>query len=604
MTEVSDHTFYAASARPVAARPALTREIEADVCVVGGGFAGLWAAHALAVRGKDVVLLEADTIANGASGRNGGFVSAGYAAELEKIIARVGLADARALYDLSRRGVESVRALISRDPAAMQMKPGRLHVSRQDDAAGMQAYGEMLARDFGHELEFWSKGKLRRTLSTTRYYQALHEKDAFHLNPLALARLLADEIEDRGGRIFESSRVIEADISGLRKSLATAEGRVRMFDLVLAGSAGIGEAFPWLAKTILPIRTHVVVTAPLGDEMRAIRFDGAISDMRRAGDYYHLAGERLLWGGRISARRNPPRQLAEVMAKDIASVYPQLHGVPIDHAWSGIMGYAVHWMPQIGMAQPGVWVASAFGGQGLNTTAMAGDLIASAIAEHDDRWRLFIPFGLVWNGGWAGRTVAQSIYWGMQGKDRFEEARTRAAERDKAAIRAGHAPGYPAYIGRRIRHRFVRSRFGKAAIAMFGALQRAAKVAAQPFILLGRALTQLILWIAQAIGFAAKLVGGGMEWVAKAIASLWRNAVVPAARRGWTNVIVPVSRRFGASARHIFNREKSVPVVEAAVEAGQAAPAAAIAEAEAQPPAKTVKGKKKKPKDKDEKIEA
>src|SRR5262249_55069376 len=151
---------------------------------------------------------------------------------------------------------------------------------------------------------------------------------------------------------------------------------------------------PWLAKTVLPIRTHVVVTAPLGDELRTIRFDGAISDMRRAGDYYHLAGERLLWGGRISARRNPPRQLAQMMAKDIAQVYPQLRGIPIDYAWSGVMGYAVHWMPQIGMAQPGVWVASAFGGQGLNTTAMAGELIASAIAEHDDRWRLFVPFGL------------------------------------------------------------------------------------------------------------------------------------------------------------------------------------------------------------------
>jgi len=595
MTEATDHTFYAASARPVAARPALTQEIEADVCVVGGGFAGLWTAHALALRGKDVVLLEADTIANGASGRNGGFVSAGYAAELEKIIARVGLADARALYDLSRKGVESVRALISRDPAAAQMKTGRLHVTRTDDAAGLQAYGEMLSRDFGHELEFWSKGKLRRALSTTRYYQALHEKDAFHINPLMLARLLAEEIEDRGGRIYERSRVIGADINGLRKSVTTAEGRVRMFDVVLAGSAGIGEAFPWLAKTILPIRTHVVVTAPLADEMRAIRFEGAISDMRRAGDYYHLVGERLLWGGRISARRNPPRQLASVMAKDIVSVYPQLQGVPIDYAWSGVMGYAVHWMPQIGMAQPGVWVASAFGGQGLNTTAMAGEVLAAAIAEHDDRWRLFIPFGLVWNGGWAGRAAAQSIYWGMQARDRFEEARARAAERDKAAMRAGHAPGYVAYVGRRVRNRFVRSRFGKAVIPVFGVLRRALRAAAQPVIMLGRALTQLIWWASGAIGFVAKLAGRGMEQIAAGIAALWRTAAVPAAQR------------VSARASLIVKREKEAAAVKAAAEPAQETSTAAIADAEpveAQPQKKAARGKKKKSKDKDEKIEA
>lgn len=604
MTERSDHTFYAVSAQPVAVRPALAREIEADVCVVGGGFAGLWAAHGLAARGKDVVLLEAGTIAGGASGRNGGFVSAGYAAELEKIIARVGLDDARALYDLSRKGVESIHSMISRDPAAVQMKPGRLHVQRLDDPARLQAYGEMLARDFGHELEWWSKGKVRRTLATTRYFQALHEKEAFHLDPLALARLLAAEIEDRGGRIFEQSRVVAADTGGLRKSLTTEQGRVRAFDVVLAGSAGIGEAFPWLAKTVLPIRTHVVVTAPLGDELRAIRFEGAISDMRRAGDYYHLIGERLLWGGRISARRNPPRQLAQLMAKDIANVYPQFRGTPIDYAWSGVMGYAVHWMPQIGMAQPGVWVASAFGGQGLNTTAMAGDLIASAITEHDDRWRLFVPFGLVWNGGSAGRAVAQSIYWGMQARDRFEEARTRASERDQAAIRAGHAPGYAAYLARRVKRRFGRSRFGKSIMPAFAVVQRVAKAAAQPFILLGRALVQLIWWIAKAIGFVAGMIGDGMELAAKAAVALWRKTIVPAARHGWTNIIMPASQRFGASARQIVNREKSVPVADAAAgqEPVEAAEAAAQSEVQAQP--RNAKSKKKKSKDKDAKIEA
>jgi hypothetical protein len=247
------------------------------------------------------------------------------------------------------------------------------------------------------------------------------------------------------------------------------------------------------------------------------------------------------------------------MAKDIASVYPQLHGLPIDYAWSGVMGYAVHWMPQIGMAQPGVWVASAFGGQGLNTTAMAGELIASAIAEHDDRWRLFVPFGLVWNGGWAGRAVAQSIYWSMQAKDRFEEARSRAAERDRMAIRAGHAPGSVAYVGRRIRQRFVRSRFGKRVMPMVDVVGRAAKVVAQPLIWLGGALAQLA------------------RRIARTIAALWPRTAAPAAG------------------------------IETTAESGQEGPVTAIAGAapgEAQPQTKSAKGKKKKSSDKDEKIEA
>ncbi len=554
MNESSDHTFYAATAAPVDPRPALTQDIEADVCVVGGGFAGLWAARALASRGKDVVLLEADRIAGGASGQNGGFVSAGYAASLSKIIARVGLDHARELYRLSRDGVEIVRAAIATDMRAAEVHPGRLHVLRTNDEFGLSDYAEMLSRDFSHDLELWRKPRVRATLASDRYFQALHETDAFHLNPLYLARLLAAEIEDHGGRIFEGSRVAGADISGLRKSLVTEKGRVRAFNVVLAGSSGVGAAFPWLAQTVLPIRTHVAVTAPLGERLRqAIKYEGTIADTRRAGDYYHLAGERLLWGGRISARAQPPRRLERLMAKDIARVYPQLKDAPIEYAWSGVMGYAVHLMPQIGMAAPGVWVSSAFGGQGLNTTAMAGELIASAIAEHDDRWRLFVPFGLVWSGGRAGRAIAQVTYWGMQCADWLDEVQSRAAERDEVAISEGLAPGIAADVARRTKRRFMESSIGRASIATIHALRRTAVAAAQPFIwtgrkihagalALGRVLVQIIWFIAGVIGFIARAVGKAMEAIAAAIAMIGR-AIGRACAYFWRRILAPTAIR-------------------------------------------------------------
>jgi glycine/D-amino acid oxidase-like deaminating enzyme len=124
-----------------------------------------------------------------------------------------------------------------------------------------------------------------------------------------------------------------------------------------------------------------------------------------------------------------PRRLARRMARDIARVYPALKGVEIEHAWPGVMGYAIHRMPQIGMLRPGAWVASAFGGHGLNTTAMAGELIASAILDHDERWRQFIPFGLVWAGGGIGRRTTQIVYWSMQLRDKIEEANAHRKER-------------------------------------------------------------------------------------------------------------------------------------------------------------------------------
>jgi hypothetical protein len=253
------------------------------------------------------------------------------------------------------------------------------------------------------------------------------------------------------------------------------------------------------------------------------------------------------------------------MQRDIARVYPQLKDATIEYAWSGVMGYAVHLMPQIGMAQPGVWVASAFGGHGLNTTAMAGELIASAIAEHDDRWRLFIPFGLVWSGGRAGRAVAQASYWGMQLGDWLDEMQSRATERDEVAVSAGLAPGLAAHVARRLKRRFFESAIGRASIAVTRALRKAAIAIAQPFIwtgqkiyvgavALGKALVPVIWFIARAIAYVARVIGRGMEAVVVVVAAVlrmiarasvycWQHIIAPTAARIWEKAIVPAGIR-------------------------------------------------------------
>src|SRR5205085_3027978 len=134
------------------------------------------------------------------------------------------------------------------------------------------------------------------------------------------------------------------------------------------------------------------------------------------------------------------RSLKAQMRRDILKVYPQLGDVEIEHAWVGTMAYAVHKMPQIGELAPGYWLASAFGGHGLNTTAMAGEMIARAILDGDDRWRLFSPYELVWAGGRAGRAAAQAVYWSLQALDALHEWTSRyrdRARRESEDRRAG-----------------------------------------------------------------------------------------------------------------------------------------------------------------------
>jgi gamma-glutamylputrescine oxidase len=420
-------TYYGSAAGADAQRPALSGGIEADVCVVGGGLAGLTAAFELARRGRKICLLEGERLAWGASGRNGGFVSPGYSASYETIERQVGPDDARSLHKLSIEGAQAVAANLDElGIADMDRVDGILSTSRYEASAELQARRDWLEREFDYRVEFRTRSQLQEALASPRYFQGLYNPQGFHFNPLNYARGLAREIERLGGELFEASpaRVLARDgASGL---VSTDGGQVRAKDVVIACGGYTGALAPRLQSSYLPIATYVMLTKP--DKALidlAIRTSAAVGDGRRAGDYYRLVdgGERILWGGKITTRRTEPRRLGALLRQSMVSTYPQLSGLQVDIAWSGLMAYARHLMPQIGRLSDGLWYCTAFGGHGLNTTAIGGRLVAEAIAGDSDRYRLFEPFGLAWNGGLAGRGAVQAAYWAMQATDRIRERR-------------------------------------------------------------------------------------------------------------------------------------------------------------------------------------
>jgi len=417
-------TWYAATMVEAPQRTALAGDVDVDVCVIGAGLAGLTAARELARRGWSVAVLEAQRVAWNASGRNAGLVAPGFAERLEAIVERLGLRRAKELWALSTAGVDYVRATI-RETEMPGVEPvlGWLTVRRTDDEEAVLRLVAMLRVDFGVNAEACPTEEVREVLRTSVYYQAVHMPEAFHVHALNYAFGLASAAERAGARIYEESPAVGLDVLGVRKRVETPNGRVRANHIVLAGGPHLGEVFPRIAGTVVPVASYVATTAPFGEQLaQAITYPGVITDTRRAGDYYRvIGGDRLMWGGRITSRPSPPRRLPKLMRRDIVRVYPQLADVQIEYAWSGTMSYAVHKMPQIGELSPGVWLAGAFGGHGLNTTAMAGDLIARAIIERDDRWRLFSAYELVWAGGKIGPAAAQVFYWSMQLRDAIEE---------------------------------------------------------------------------------------------------------------------------------------------------------------------------------------
>jgi glycine/D-amino acid oxidase-like deaminating enzyme len=201
--------------------------------------------------------------------------------------------------------------------------------------------------------------------------------------------------------------------------------------VVLAGNVQLGGALPKLAQTVLPVSGYVAVTEPLGDRLsEAITYRGAVSDTRLVDNHYRIVGgDRLMWAGGCTAWEANAGREAAGLRKSLAAIYPQLGPVEFSHTWAGTVGVAVHRMPQIGEISPGLWVASALGEHGINTSAVAGNLIARAIVDGDDMWKLFLPYDLVWTGGAAGRAIVQARTWWLR---KAEAVAARSARRREA----------------------------------------------------------------------------------------------------------------------------------------------------------------------------
>jgi glycine/D-amino acid oxidase-like deaminating enzyme len=205
--------------------------------------------------------------------------------------------------------------------------------------------------------------------------------------------------------------------------VATARGYVKAREVVLCCGGYLGRLSPKLASAMLPIATYVMVTEPLGERLgSAMRTGAAVYDTRFAFDYYRpLADTRLLWGGRIAVRDRAAGDVARLLRADMLKVYPQLAGARVDYAWSGLMSYGRHKMPQLGRLPDGVWYGMGFGGHGVGPTTLAGEVLAAALCGDGAGLARFAPWKLPPTGGPAGLLAAQLTYWYYALRDRMRE---------------------------------------------------------------------------------------------------------------------------------------------------------------------------------------
>src|ERR1700712_1904275 len=393
------------------ARSRLSFDLDADICVIGAGLAGRTVGLEASRMGASVAVLEGRHVGWNASGHQLGTVMPGYSLPIGELIARVGFEDARELWSLSKDGADIVRATATEELIpGINLSEGALEVSNVDVGDQLISRLQMLGEDFGTEVEGWQVERVREQLRTEHYFHGVYYPKAFQIDGRKYVHGLAALARRAGARIFEDTPVVSIDSSGIRKRIVTPSARLRASHIVLAGNVHLGAPSRRLSQTLLPVWRYAALTEPLGERLReAITFQGSVTDSDGIAHFRIVEGDRLMWASPETTWAAAPQRFAPAIARRIATIFPKLGKVEITETFGGATGRTVHGMPQIGQLRKGLWVASGFGGQGLATTAMAGQLIARSILWGDEHWRLFSPFELVWAGGRTGRIVGQAV---------------------------------------------------------------------------------------------------------------------------------------------------------------------------------------------------
>ncbi|KJV33513.1 FAD-dependent oxidoreductase [Aquitalea magnusonii] len=386
-------SYYQASASHWEACPPLQGAVSADICVVGGGLAGLSAALNLAERGFTVTLLEGSTIGFGASGRNGGQVIAGYACGTDTLRAQLGTELARVMWDMSVEAVDIIDERVRKHGIDCDWTRGFCNAAiKPRHMQELEAWQHEAETEYGYGgMQLWDKATLAQQLGSERYQGGLFDPRSGHLHPLNYTLGLARAAIAAGVKIYEQSPVLRLE-QGAQPVVHAEQGQVRCQHVVLACNAYIGQLLPQLERKIMPAGTYVIATEPLGRERAAslIANNMAVCDTNFVLDYYRLSADnRLLFGGKVSYSGREPRDLAGAMRSDMLRVFPQLADVKVDYAWGGFCDITVNRAPDLGRLAGNIYYMQGFSGHGVNVTGIAGKVIAEAIAGTASRLDVF-----------------------------------------------------------------------------------------------------------------------------------------------------------------------------------------------------------------------
>ncbi len=369
------------------------------MAIIGGGYTGLAAARTLARHGAEVTVLERHEIGWGASSRNGGFVLPGYKPEIEALARRLGVAEARRLFELSVQAVCGLEALIREESidCAYARCGTVVLAARPSHLAGLERSRRFLQQELAHETELLGPSEVRAEIGSTRYHGGLLDPFAGSVQPAALVYGLARAAQRAGARLVPGTDVRRLVRAGEGFVVSTAAGDIRAREVLVAINAYTGAAVPALRRRVVPVGSYVIATAPLDAALaqRLVPRRRVLSDTKNLLYYFRLApDDRMVFGGRAAFTPTPLARTADILARGMGEVFPELAGAPVEYAWGGKVAFALDQMPHAGRLD-GIHYALGYGGHGVAMATWLGARMGDALAGAGEIPRLTSRFSPV-----------------------------------------------------------------------------------------------------------------------------------------------------------------------------------------------------------------